>query len=488
MLAAMTRYFYPPPTKRTTLLTLFFASVLVGLGLARIVPAWDSWVYVCVALVLAMCATMRTRRKVLGVVLCVLGLCVGCWRGNVYMHKLSAYDRLYGQIVTLQVIAQSDGVYDNAQISFDADSLEVLTPTPQRLPGKLTVKGRGASAVFRGDVLRITGKLYKTRGSSQAGVSFASIALTTRHLTAFDKLRLKFSAGIRNALPEPQASFGIGILIGQKTSLPDQVSDDLSTVGLTHIIAVSGYNLTVIIEITRRKLGKRSKYQATIWSLALISSFLLVTGFGASIVRAAIVSIIGLWAWYYGRKVRPVLLILCAAALTAGWYPLYLWSDIGWYLSFLAFFGVLVIAPFIVKRLEQIGRQPNIVTLLVIESFCAQLMTLPIIMYIFHRLSVIGLLSNVLVVPLVPLGMLTTLLAGIAGAVSPALSGWVGTPARLILTYMLDLAHTLAGWPHALIEQPVSLEVMIILYLGIDLATFILWRTITKNDTITDKK
>src|SRR5205807_2186671 len=104
---------------------------------------------------------------------------------------------------------------------------------------------------------------------------------------------------------------------------------------------VSGYNLTIIIRgLNRLKLG--SKYQRLILSLAFIAFFVLVTGFSASIVRAAIVSTLSLWAWFYGRKIRAVLLIAFTAALTGLINPFYIWGDLGWYLSFLAFFGVLI--------------------------------------------------------------------------------------------------------------------------------------------------
>lgn len=142
---------------------------------------------------------------------------------------------------------------------------------------------------------------------------------------------------MQSALPEPAASFGLGLLIGQRSTIPKSVSLQLAAVGLTHVVAVSGYNLTIIMRAVRKLLRKRSKYQSTVASLLLIGIFLLFTGFSASIVRAAIVSTLSLWAWYYGRTFRPIVLILLAAVITAGVYPIYLWSDIGWYLSFLAF-------------------------------------------------------------------------------------------------------------------------------------------------------
>ena len=99
--------------------------------------------------------------------------------------------------------------------------------------------------------------------------------------------------------------------------MPLSINTQLAAVGLTHIIAVSGYNLTIIIRAMRRLLTKRSKYQSTLLSFGLIAVFLLVTGFSASIVRAAIVSGLSLIAWYYGRAFRPLLLILLSAVITA---------------------------------------------------------------------------------------------------------------------------------------------------------------------------
>jgi len=104
---------------------------------------------------------------------------------------------------------------------------------------------------------------------------------------------------VQSALPEPLASFGMGLLIGQRNTLPQEISQDLLMVGLTHIIAVSGYNLTILLRSAEKVSGKRSKRMATLLSLALIGIFLLFAGTSASIVRAAIVSLLSIAAGYY---------------------------------------------------------------------------------------------------------------------------------------------------------------------------------------------
>lgn len=419
------------------------------------------------------------KRSIISILaVAVFGLSLGLWRGSTFAQKLLPYKALNERRVSVEVEARTDGVYsDKGQLSFDAANIVLLDPIKGELPGVLKIEGFGASAVYRGDIVHAEGKLFQTRGSKQANIGFADIQVVSRNDDVINKIRREFVAGMETALPEPQASFGLGLLIGQRSTLPKDITDELSVTGLTHIIAVSGYNLTILVLAVRQLTGKRSKYQSTVLSILLIVGFLLITGFSASIVRAAIVSGLSLWAWYYGRTIRPLLLIALAAAITAAWYPLYLWTDIGWYLSFLAFFGVLVIAPLLVGRLSR-SKEPKILLLIVAETLCAQLMTIPLILFIFNDISLISLISNVLIVPLVPLAMLASLIAGLAGMFVPVISSWLALPARILLTYMLDMVSLLAGIPRALIRRSISLQTMLGLYAAILAFTAALWRSV----------
>jgi competence protein ComEC len=188
----------------------------------------------------------------------------------------------------------------------------------------------------------------------------------------------------------------------------------------------------------------------------------MVTGFSASIVRAALVSSLSLWAAYYGLRIKPVVLISFAAALTGLVNPFYVWGDLSWYLSFLAFFGILVIAPTIQARLFR--RKPKILTAVLIETLSAELMTLPLIMMSFSQLSIVSLLANVLVVPLVPFAMLLSSVAAGAGALMPQVAGWIAWPAVLLLDYMLEIVRLLASVPSALMQISISSTFMLGFY------------------------
>ena len=385
--------------------------------------------------------------------------------------------------VTIEATATADAVYSSrSQIEFTANNIKLIEPDERPLSGSFKISGFGAPIVYRGDRVRVSGKLFPMRGSNQGRIAYAQLEVISTGSSRINNFTRKFNAGMQSALPEPTASFGLGLLIGQRSTLPAEITAALTAVGLVHIVAVSGYNLTIIVRgVGRLKLG--SKYQKLIISLALIVGFVLVTGFSASIVRAALVSALSLWAWYYGRQVKPLVLISFAAAVTGLWNPFYIWGDLGWYLSFLAFFGVLVIAPLITGRLFR--KPPKLLTMVLIETLAAELMTLPLILMTFSQLSIIALVANVLVVPLVPLAMLLASVAGLFGAFVPQIAGWFALPARLLLTYMLDIVHMLSSIPAVLIHRSISVSYMIALYAVVLAVTIVLYRRLPKRTNLT---
>lgn len=472
--------------RRTTLLSVLCLSFVCGVGLARggraIATIW--------LLYAGLFAVLSWRRHGI-LTLCAavaLGLACGYWRGAAYTGRLSVYDGYRYRQVTIRAQALDDALYDqHKQLAFDAGDIWLDDGT--RLPGKIGLSGFGANAVFQGDEVEASGKLYPGYGPYQAQISFADVAVIAHHPTVLAAIRQKFTAGMQTALPEPLAPFAMGLLVGQRANLPDKVKQDLLRVGLTHIIAVSGYNLTIILHASRRLLGRHSKRLYTFMSLGLTGVFLLLAGASASIVRAAIVSTLSIAAGYYGREFKPLNLIGLAASVTAWVNPVYVWSDLSWYLSFLAFFGVMVVSPLVQARWP--GRwHGSVIGAVALESVCAEVMSVPFILYVFGQMSLIGLPANVLVVALIPLAMLLSTVAGLAGMLHGVLSGWLAWPAVLLLDYMLDVAHLLAGLPHVFVQnRSLPLAGMIGLY-AVVIGLVLVLKHKTKpggNVTITDK-
>ena len=443
--------------RRTTLLLFGCISLLFGLFYAKYsTPISAQWLLLCIVL-MPFIFTKYGRLMYVIVAMLIIGLL----RGGVYQQSYQSIAQFYGQKVTVVGYALEDGSYSyNGQLE---TTLAITTINNASANGRITLRGF-EPAIYRYDEIEATGKMMPTKGGKQGSMSYADITVRAQADSAIEDVRHNFIVGMQNALPEPAASLGVGILVGQRSLLPDDVATALQVAGLTHIVAVSGYNLTIIINAIKRLTRSLSRFQTVFISGALIYVFLLVTGFSPSIVRASLVAGIGLAAWYFGRELRPLVLILFVAAVTAFVNPYYVWGDIGWYLSFLAFFGVLVIAPLIISLITKNKKELPLIPTVAIESFSAQIMTLPLIMYVFGRISIVGLVANTVIVPIVPFAMLTSVIAGLTGMIVPQLAGWIGLPARMVLNSMINAAEWFASFPYATIIVQVSVLAMLTLY------------------------
>ena len=353
--------------KRSTLICILLVAILVGLFAAKFTTPLSFWWFSFAILLIP----LMVRRGILALVAIVAcGMLIGWWRGGILQTQNANYFDYYDKTVVLTAQATEDGFYSSkSQLEFMADR---ITINSQTLPGKIRVRGFGEAAVYRHDIVKVRGKLYPALGGKQANISFAELDVIKRAQSPIDNFRRDFITGVESALPEPAASLGVGLLVGQRSLLPVDIALILTAAGLTHIVAVSGYNLTIIIRGTTKSLKRLSRFQILACSLFLIYTFLLVTGYAPSIVRAAIVATLGLIAWYFGRNIKPILLILIAAAITAFYNPYYVWGDIGWYLSFLAFFGILIVGPALTIRLFKHKKAP-LLACVAIESLSAQI-------------------------------------------------------------------------------------------------------------------
>ena len=256
-------------------------------------------------------------------VISVLFFGAGLARGHLYQLKLSDYNQFYGQKVQVNGKIVDDPIYregkgdlelniEQVKISFDNSE-----DKPIKVIGKVRVRTLQMLSVHRGDEITASGKMTKPLGNRQGSISFANVSSITKHLSLVERLRQLFFKAIYSNLADPEASLGLGFLLGTRNSLPDEFNEKLNRTGLTHIVAVSGYNLTIIVEAVRRIMGKKSRKTVLLVSLGLIGIFMLFTGMAPSIARAAIVSVVSLIAWYFGKKVNPLTVILISASATS---------------------------------------------------------------------------------------------------------------------------------------------------------------------------
>lgn len=257
-----------------------------------------------------------------------------------------------------------------------------------------------------------------------------------------------FVGRLSEVLEEPHSSLLGGILLGARRTLPEDTTEAFRRTGLSHIVAVSGFNISIIVAALAylaRWLGRR-------WSLGVsalaILGFAVATGASASVVRASLMGVLLLVALTVGRQYAQVPALLCAALLMLLENPRILFWDVGFQLSFLATLGILTFGV----ELERLGRSwPSFFGLksVLFVTLSATLPTLPAVLYHFGTLSLVSLPANLLVLPVLPPIMLLGLLS-----VLPVIGPGFAYVAGLLLSYVLSVVDRLSGLPFAATHVP----------------------------------
>lgn len=459
---------------RVVLLSAGSVSLLAGLWLVKLCSIEASFAGWWLWLGFVLVAWVFPRRGIFALIAIIaLGFFIGLQRGTAMQLQINKYQQFVGKNVVLYGRIRDDPAYDDKRrLDFRVDSVQIADHS---LPGQVRIWTQSSAGVQRGDTIQVQGKMREGFGNYQGAISFAQVTIIKKSTSPIEKVRRQFFVGVYNAVPDPQASLGLGFLVGFKSQLPGELEDQLRMLALTHIVVASGYNLTVLVRLAKRSLAKISKFQAFIGAVGLMCVMLLLTGFSPSMTRAGVVTFLSLSTWYFGRSIHPILLLFLSAALTAWWNPLSTWSDLGWWLSFLAFTGVLVVGPLLTKRLYG-DRAPPALVQVAIETLAAQIMVEPLIMLMFGQFSTLGLLANILVVSFVPLAMLATFIAGLAGMLAANVAGWFAVPAEIILGYIIEVVRLLARVPWASQEIPINKLGLTVLYACVALFIAIMMR------------
>lgn len=208
----------------------------------------------------------------------------------------------------------------------------------------------------------------------------------------------------------------------------------LNATGTTHIIAISGYNIAIILTLIGNTfshyVSKKTKF---IISTALIISFVLICGAPASVVRAAIMGLIVVWARDRGRANGPISVLIFAALIMVIVNPKILVFDVGFQLSFLATLGIMIFADAFEDALKWVPELFGIRESLVL-TLTAQVGVVPLLFLNFGSISLITFVANIIVLPLIPIIMAT----GFVAVVTSFVFFHAGFIASYVSRFMLD--------------------------------------------------
>lgn len=264
------------------------------------------------------------------------------------------------------------------------------------------------------------------------------------------KIKKRFVQNISQIMPEPQNSFLAGLLVGLRRGIPDDLLNDFNATGTTHIIAISGFNITIIAQfldlILLKWFARRISF---VLSLLGIFLFVIMVGASSSVVRAGIMGALGLIALNLGRVNVITNALSLTAAVMVGINPKILHFDVGFQLSFFALLGLIYIAPLIEPYFIRI---PKVIRIYLVATLSAQIFTVPLLLLNFDRLSLIAPITNLLVLPVIPITMLFGFIAGLLSFVHQFLALPLAWIAWILLEYVIKVVHLTAKLPLASLE------------------------------------
>lgn len=287
------------------------------------------------------------------------------------------------------------------------------------------------------------------------------------NLITFRKLA---SRKISQTLPEPEASFLDGIILGSKQNMTQKMLDEFSATGTSHLIALSGFNITIIVYFFLSILKSWPRKLTFFIIIAGILSFVIMTGASASIVRAALMGTILLIAERFGRIAEASIAMCLAAFLIVLFSPAAIRFDVGFQLSFLATVGIIYISPLIHHFIfeKKYKKFPEVLQEAFSGTISAQIMVFPILIFNFEKISIVSPLVNLIVVPIVPIAMFFGFIQILISFIWAGLGQAIGWFTWLILKITLEIIQFFARIPLAQIEIKQMSPILIALfYVGI---------------------
>lgn len=270
-----------------------------------------------------------------------------------------------------------------------------------------------------------------------------------------------FLEALSRALPEPESTLLAGLLLGSQGALPQDVQDSFRIAGLSHIVVLSGYNITLVADAAMKIFSFLPLLVRLVSGSISIILFVLMVGGGTAAIRAAIMAILVLLARGTGRTYAAGRALLLAGTAMVILDPRILLGDVGFQLSFLATAGLIYGSP-IAERL--LSRLPGMYGLkaLAVSTLSAQIFVLPLILYHSGILSVVALPANLAVLPSVPVAMFLGAVLGGVALLSTMLALPFAFVTGLVLKYQISAAIIFAVLPGAYFLVPEFSSVLLV--------------------------
>lgn len=281
--------------------------------------------------------------------------------------------------------------------------------------------------------------------SKDEAYDFIGVILDNKHA---------FMKNLELLMPEPQVGLSEGLLLGVKRALGDDLEETFRKTGIIHIVVLSGYNVMIVVTFVLYVLGRVFGRRLSVtFGIIGIVLFALLVGLSSTVVRACLMASLLLIMGLTGRVYIVLRGLMLAGFIMLIYNPYSLVFDVGFQLSFIATLGLIIVAPSLEERLRLVP-SPFGAREFLVATLATQLFVLPILLYQIGEFSVVAIIVNVLVLPMVPIAMLLTFVTGIVSFVSISLAAPIAFLTYLSLTYIIEVAEWFAMLPFAAFTVP----------------------------------
>lgn len=423
------------------------------------------------------------KKVLISILFVTISLFVGIWRFGISERRYPSYlENNLLQKVTLEgvVIDEVEKREFNLKAIIEVKNKKEKTNILLSLPF--------GTEVFYGDRLRISGELEKPenfltpQGKEFDYISYlkkdnilyiiknpqVEILAHSEASTIKEKLfkfKNLFLSRIEYAVPSPENLLLGGLILGERASFGEAMRQKFIDTGTIHIIALSGYNVTIIAEW----IINFFKFLPSIFAFYLgffgIVLFVVMSGLQATAVRAGIMAVLALVARAYGKDYQVGRALVLAGLLMVLFNPYVLVYDVSFQLSFIATVAVIYIAPIMNKYFlwvpEKFGLRD-----VVSVTFSAYIFVLPFVIYKMGNLSLVSLPANILILPFIPVTMFLGFFTGFVGLFWKILALPSGFIAYILLHYELWVIEIFSKFRLAsLIIPDMHISIMILCYL-----------------------
>ncbi len=266
------------------------------------------------------------------------------------------------------------------------------------------------------------------------------------------KAKHSFLGQIKKIIPGQEASLLGGLILGAKEDMGKELLDDFRKTGVIHIVVLSGYNLTLVADFFMKIFAFFGLAFSSLFGSVAIVLFALMTGASATIVRASVMALLVIFARATGRTSDTTRALFLAGALMLVFNPMLLVYDPSFQLSFLATFGLLLLAPKIEEKISFVPKGVFDFRGILAATLSTQVFVFPLILYMMGEISIISPVVNILILIFVPFVMFFGLVFVLISYFSLPVAMTIGYGVYLFLAYDLFLVNFFAKLPIAVLE------------------------------------